>query len=1037
MVLEKLGSNLKDTLNKITRSLFVDEKLVNELVKDIQRALLQSDVNVKLVLELSKELKEKAMKKDIPSGLSRKEYLINAVYETLVKFLGGEGHKIEIKKKPFKIMLVGLFGNGKCVHKDSMVLLSNGQSISAKELYDKYSYKEVKIEDGFIVPLNNEVFVPSFNQDTLKIENKKVDFLWKLNSKELIKVNLDNGNDSFLRTTPEHPFFLLENGNIIQKRADELIEGDYIAVPSKIIIKNNKIDLFNEIKNYDLLIKHNPNEIKKYINESFGNIKNALKKSSISLNYEKFTIMLKKGIVPIDLYPFYKKNIQFKLKSSVDFIKFPREINTELSEFIGYVIGDGYIAKKSVCISNEDNEIIQRISYLTKKLFNKKATITIDKRNKNLKSIRINSVTLVYLLNHLFNIPIGKKGINLRVPELIQKSDDNIVSTFIRAYFDCDAHFFPSEREIEVTSESKFLLKDIQHLLLRFIIISSLSSKKIKGKFYYRSTINGRHTVYYKRYIYSLIKRKQISLENYETITLKQGDGKKDIIPIGSLLKDLRNNRGLSINQIQKHVSSYGLYESKGFIFKTQLQKVIEFYDKKEEGNFFKIINNINNKDKNELINDLGRPLFNALIGELKNKNLVKEVTNSPTKIVLTKEGIDYSNNFINDNKLEKLNLISSSDLSWIKIKSTEKIENDYDYVYDLTVQDNHNFVCDGAIIHNTTTSGKLARYFSKRGHKVALIQTDTWRPAAYDQLKQIAESLSINFFGDKEEKDPNKIYKKYENELNKHDIIIIDTAGRDALSNDLIKELDEINKTVNADERLLVIGADVGQAAQKQAEAFHETCNVTGVIITKLDGTAKGGGALVACSITNAPVKFIGVGEKTDALEEFKPKGFVGRLLGMGDLEALLDKAKEAIDEDEAKDLGKKFLKGEFSLIDLYEQMEAMKKMGPLTKVMDMIPGMGNMNIPKDMLKQQEGKLKTWRFIMDSCTKEELEDPDIIHVSRIERIAKGSGRSVTEVRELLKQYKQSKKVMKMMKGKGKQSKQMQQMMKQMGNMPM
>ena len=336
-----------------------------------------------------------------------------------------------------------------------------------------------------------------------------------------------------------------------------------------------------------------------------------------------------------------------------------------------------------------------------------------------------------------------------------------------------------------------------------------------------------------------------------------------------------------------------------------------------------------------------------------------------------------------------------------------------------------------------TTTSGKLARFFSKRGHKIALIQTDTWRPAAYDQLKQIAESLSINFYGDKSLKNPSEIYKKYEKELNKHDIIIIDTAGRDALSDDLIKELDELNKTVNANERLLIIGADVGQTAQKQAEAFHETCNVTGVIITKLDGTAKGGGALAACNITGAPVKFIGVGEKTDALEEFKPKGFVGRLLGMGDLEALLEKAKDAIDEEEAKDLGNKFLKGEFSLIDLYEQMEAMKKMGPLTKVMDMIPGMGNMKIPKEMLQQQEGRLKIWRYIMDSCTKEELEDPEIINMHRIDRIAKGSGTSVSDVRELLKQYKQSKKVMKMMKGKGKKNKQMQQMMQQMGNMPM
>lgn len=338
-----------------------------------------------------------------------------------------------------------------------------------------------------------------------------------------------------------------------------------------------------------------------------------------------------------------------------------------------------------------------------------------------------------------------------------------------------------------------------------------------------------------------------------------------------------------------------------------------------------------------------------------------------------------------------------------------------------------------------TTTAGKLAKFFSKRGHKVALIQTDTWRPAAYDQLEQIAKTVDVKFFGKKIERkgNPSSIFKEYEKELEKYDIIIIDTAGRDALSEDLIEELSELDKTINADEKLLVIGADVGQTAEKQAQAFHETCDVTGVIITKLDGTAKGGGALAACRITNAPVKFIGVGEKPDAFEEFKPKNFVGRLLGMGDLEALLEKAKEAMNEEDAKDMGKKFLKGEFTLIDLYQQMESMKKMGPLTKVMEMIPGMGNMNIPKEMLQQQEGKIKTWKYIMDSCTKEELEDPTIMGSSRAERIAKGSGRSISEVRELIKQYKQSKKVIKMFKGGKGKNKKMQQMMKQMGNMPM
>ncbi len=328
-----------------------------------------------------------------------------------------------------------------------------------------------------------------------------------------------------------------------------------------------------------------------------------------------------------------------------------------------------------------------------------------------------------------------------------------------------------------------------------------------------------------------------------------------------------------------------------------------------------------------------------------------------------------------------------------------------------------------------TTTSGKLAKYYQKRGYKVGLISTDTWRPAAYEQLQQLSQKVGVDFFGIKGEKDPVKIFKTYMKELDNYDVVIVDTAGRDALNDELIEELNKIRSLVKADENLLVISADIGQAAERQAKTFHETCNITGVIITKLDGTAKGGGALTACSVTGAPVKFIGLGEKIDALEEFKPEGFVGRLLGMGDIEALLEKVNEAITEEDAKDLGKKFLKGEFNLLDLYEQMQAMKKMGPLTKVMELMPGMSGLKIPKDMLENQEIKLDHWKHAMQSMTKEELEDAEIIDASRAERISKGSGLTSGEVRELVKQYKQTKKLMKMMKG---NEKGMEKVMKQM-----
>ncbi len=333
-----------------------------------------------------------------------------------------------------------------------------------------------------------------------------------------------------------------------------------------------------------------------------------------------------------------------------------------------------------------------------------------------------------------------------------------------------------------------------------------------------------------------------------------------------------------------------------------------------------------------------------------------------------------------------------------------------------------------------TTTSAKLARFFQKRAFRVAMIQLDVWRPAAFKQSKQLGEKIGVDVFGIEKEKDPVKIYKQYEDDLKKYDVVIVDTAGRDALSPELIEELNDINKAVRPDERLLVISADIGQAAQKQAEAFHDSVKITGVMITKLDGTAKGGGALIACAVTKAPVKFIGVGEKINDLEEFNPEGFVSRLLGMGDLEMLLEKARDAISEEDAEDMGRKFLKGEFNLIDLYEQMMAMRKMGPLSKIMELIPGMGQVKMPKEMLDVQEERLDKWKFAMQSMTKEELEDPEKISGQRIDRIAKGSGQSPKVIRELVKQYRQSKKLMKMMKG----GRNMEQMMKKFskGGMP-
>lgn len=315
-----------------------------------------------------------------------------------------------------------------------------------------------------------------------------------------------------------------------------------------------------------------------------------------------------------------------------------------------------------------------------------------------------------------------------------------------------------------------------------------------------------------------------------------------------------------------------------------------------------------------------------------------------------------------------------------------------------------------------TTTAGKLAKFYQKKGLKVGLICCDAFRPAAYEQLQQIADQIGVPFFGIKGEKDSSKILHEGLKKIGEKDIIIIDSSGRDALDKEMIDEIKDLNTISAADERLLVLPADIGQAARAQAEEFQKALGITGVIITKLDGTAKGGGALTACAISGAPVKFIGVGEKIEAFEQFDPERFISRLVGFGDLQSLLEKAKESGAEESAKAIAS----GKFTLSEFYSQLEAMQKMGPLKSVLDSIPGFGMMKMPKEMdLGKQEGKMKKWKYIIQSMTKKEKESPDSIDGSRIRRIAKGSATTEAEVRELLKAFEQSKKVMKMVSGGG------------------
>jgi len=317
-----------------------------------------------------------------------------------------------------------------------------------------------------------------------------------------------------------------------------------------------------------------------------------------------------------------------------------------------------------------------------------------------------------------------------------------------------------------------------------------------------------------------------------------------------------------------------------------------------------------------------------------------------------------------------------------------------------------------------TTSTAKLARYFQKKGLKCGVIAADTFRPGAYDQLEQLCEEEGIAFYGEKGEEDAVGVAARGIEELDRLDIKIVDTAGRHALEDDLIEEMININSVMKPEHRLLILDAAIGQQAGDQAKRFHEAIGITGIIITKLDGTAKGGGALSAVAETNSSIAFIGTGESAADFERFDPDGFISRMLGMGDIKALIERAEEAL---ATEDLDvEAMIRGKFTLRDMYAQLEAVGKMGALKQVMQMLP-LGSMGIKIDDTDYEatKDKLGAYRVIMDSMTEEELDNPKVMDGSRIRRVARGAGVRVEEVNELLKYHRMMQKAMKGMLGGG------------------
>jgi len=314
-----------------------------------------------------------------------------------------------------------------------------------------------------------------------------------------------------------------------------------------------------------------------------------------------------------------------------------------------------------------------------------------------------------------------------------------------------------------------------------------------------------------------------------------------------------------------------------------------------------------------------------------------------------------------------------------------------------------------------TTAAVKLARFYQKRALRVGIICADNFRPGAYEQLAQLAGKVSIPVYGNPKNPSPEKLVKEgfshFEKE--KEDLIIVDTAGRHKNETQLMDEMRRLANLAKPNEIILAVDGSIGQAATAQAKAFNEATNIGSILVTKLDGTAKGGGALSAVAATGAKIKFISVGEGIDDIEQFVPSNFVGRILGIGDVASLVEKVREAeikIPEKKARAM----LEGRFNLKDMYDQLEAVRKMGPLKKVLGMLPGA--YNVSDDAMENAEEKMDAWRVMIQSMTREEVEEPKIIDSSRARRIARGSGRTEKEVKELVNQYTMMKKMMKSLK---------------------
>lgn len=418
-----------------------------------------------------------------------------------------------------------------------------------------------------------------------------------------------------------------------------------------------------------------------------------------------------------------------------------------------------------------------------------------------------------------------------------------------------------------------------------------------------------------------------------------------------------------------------------------------------------------------ELIDSLCKDIQRALLQSDVNVKLVLEITKRIKERSMNEEpvkGLTRKDHIITILYGELARLLGYAGQT---IKSIDKSQQTHDRILQFEPEKQSIILMLGIQgSGKTTVTAKVARWLSKQGYSVGVIGADTWRPGALTQLKMNCSRINTEVYGEEANTDALDIVSKGLAHFRTQniDVVIVDTAGRHKEESGLLEEMRNMRNAINPNLVLLVIDGTIGQQAFNQAKAFHQAAEVGGIIVTKLDGSAKGGGVLSASAATGAKVLFIGTGERIDDLEVFSPTKFVGRILGMGDIQAVLEMARGLelqADENQAKRL----LGGKMTIEDFYAQMENVGKMG-FRNVIDNLPGLSGM-LKEDQLDALEGKMEKWRFIIQSMTRDEKRNPEIINESRRKRIARGAGLTEHEVRDLVKQYSNSKTLMKQAKG--------------------